>query len=93
MFYIFMIIMLFIMEYYIKRHMEQVRTLREQRPVANGKIVLKKYYNSGAACNFLKNRPECIRHLHLLAMFAVFAAYFMKFPKNMHLRQKQGFRF
>lgn len=93
MFYIFMIIMLFIMEYYIKRHMDEVRTLHEQRPIANGKIVLKKYYNSGAACNFLKNRPKTVRHLHLSAMFAVFAALFYEIPKKHAFAAKAGLSF
>ena len=49
MFFLIVIGMIFFTEYYIKGHMDRVRTLQEQRPLAKGRIILKKYYNYGTA--------------------------------------------
>lgn len=90
MFYFVLIGILFVMEYHVKIHMDAVRTLHEQRPIAHRKIVLKKYYNQGATCNFLKNHPKRIQQLHILAMFAVFAALVYEMPKKGASAAKAG---
>lgn len=80
--YIFMIGIIFTVEYYMKKHMDQVRTLQEQRPMANGKIILKKYYNSGSAGNFFKDHPKCIKFAHISTLFAVIATLLYMMPKK-----------
>lgn len=73
--------------------MDQVRTLQEQRPIANGKIILKKYYNSGAAGNFLKDHPKCIRCAHILTLFAVISTLFYIMPEKNASAAKTGLSF
>lgn len=93
MFCIFVIGMVFLVEYYVKRHMDQVRTLQEQRPVAGGKIILKKYYNTGAAGSFLKNHPKSVLLVHISALFSVFAAVLYFMPKRGAFAAKTGLSF
>lgn len=93
MFYIITVGMIFLLEYYVKRHMDEVRTLQEQRPLAGGKIILKKYYNTGAAGSFLKNRPKCVRSVHSSALLAVFAALLYLLPKKNAFAAKAGLSF
>jgi len=90
MIYIFMIGMIFFAEYYTKRHMDHVRTLQEQRPMAGGKIILKKYYNSGGAGNFLKSHPKCIRSAHISTLLAASAALLYVMPKKNTTAAKTG---
>lgn len=83
MIYICIVGLVFCMEYFVKRHMERVRSLQEQRPLAGGKIVLKKYYNTGAAGNFLDRHPKWVRLIHLSALLVALLAFFC-------IRQKRG---
>lgn len=93
MFCMIMIGMIFLLEYYVKGHMDKVRTLQEQRPLAGGKVILKKYYNTGTAGNFLKNRPEYVRCIHWSALIAVFAALLYVLPKKNVPAAKAGLSF
>lgn len=93
MFCIITIGMVFLLEYCVKEHMDKVRTLQEQRPLAGGRVILKKYYNTGAAGNFLKNRPQCVRSVHIAALTAVFAALLYAMPKKNVSAAKAGLSF
>ena len=73
--YLLLTITIFFLEYYIKQHMDKIRTSKQQRPLASGKIVLKKYHNTGAAGNFLQSHPKWVKNLHLSALLTVFAAF------------------
>lgn len=90
---IIVIAIIFVFEYCMKRHMDQVRTLQEQRPVVDGKIILKKYYNTGAAGNFLDSHPKCVRSIHIAALFSVFIALLYFLPKKNMAAVKTGLSF
>ena len=75
MIYIIMAGLVFLLEYYVKRHMDRARSLQEKRVLAGGKVVLKKYYNTGAAGNFLDSHPKGVRYIHMSALFAAFLAF------------------
>lgn len=93
MFCIIMIGMIFLLEYCVKRHMDRVRTLQEQRSVAGGKMILRKYYNTGAAGNFLENHPKYVRCVHIAALTAVFAALLYAMRKKNAAAAKTGLSF
>ena len=93
MFCMIVIGMIFLLEYCVKKHMERARTLQEQRPLACGKVILKKYYNTGAAGNFLKNHPGCVRTVHISAFIAVLAALLYVMPKKNAAAAKAGLSF
>lgn len=83
---------IFWLEYFIKRHMDKVRTLREERPLAGGRIILKKYYNTGAAGNMLSRYPKAVRFIHKAVLGIVFSA-FLFVPKKDALTVKTGLSF
>ena len=93
MFCIMTIGIIFILEYFIKRHMDKVRTLQEQHSLAGGKIILKKYYNTGVAGNFMKNHPKCVQAIHTSALITVFAALLYAMPKKKISAAKAGLSF
>ncbi len=73
MFFLAVIGLIFGLECGVKKHMDRVRAIDEQRLAANGKIILKKYYNTGAAGNFLSNYPKAMRCIHAAALGGVAA--------------------
>ncbi len=74
MLYIIIIISIFLSECCVKKHMDRVRTLKERRPLAGGRIILKKYYNTGAAGNLLSSRPGIMLCIHGAVLGTVSAA-------------------
>lgn len=84
---------IFLLEYHVKRHMDQVRTLQERRPLANGKMILRKYYNTGTAGNFLDRHPKWVRYIHTTALFMVFAALVSMLPRKDAAIAKTGISF
>lgn len=80
--YLAVIAFIFGLEFYVKKHMDKVRTLDEQRILAGGKVILKKYYNTGAAGNFLSRRPKTMIRLHTAVLGSVAAALASIFQKK-----------
>lgn len=93
MLFIFLTGSIFILEYYIKKYMDRTGTLQEQRPLFNGKIILKKYYNTGAAGNFLSSRPEWMKRIHAGMLAAVSVLLLCTLPKKRHAFAKTGLSF
>ena len=91
--YVILVIFIFTLEYFIKRHMDQVRTLQQQRPLAGGRLVLKKYYNTGAAGNAFKRHPGYVRCIHTAALLFVAAAMVYTLPKKGAGAVKTGLAF
>lgn len=84
---------IFLLEYGVKRHMDQVRTEKEQRPLANGRIILKKYYNTGAAGNFLSDRPNVMRGIHTAVLVFVCVVLLKIYPQKDAFYGKLGLSF
>ena len=84
---------IFFLEYYVKQHMDKSYTHREQRRLAGGKLVLRKYYNTGAAGNFLSSRPGCVCLLHSSVFITVFAFLLYLLPKKGLYLTKTGLSF
>ncbi len=93
MIYIFMTAIIFAVEYFVKKHMDKVRTLQEQRPLVGGKVILKKYYNTAAAGNFLKGHPTWVRYLHGSALAFVFVGLLYLMPDKQAAPAKTGLSF
>lgn len=84
---------IFFMEYGIKQHMDKTYTQNDKRRIAGGKIVLRKYYNTGAAGNFLSSRPGCVRLLHASVLTATGACLLYLLPKKGLYAAKTGLSF
>ena len=84
---------IFVLDFYVKKHMDEVRTLDEQRVLAGGRVILKKYYNTGAAGNFLSRCPKVMLCLHTAVLGGVAAGFFKAFPKKDAGAAKMGLAF
>ncbi len=93
MLFLFLTGIIFIVEYYIKKHMDRVRTLDEQRPLVHGTIILKKYYNTGAAGNFLSAHPDWMKRMHAVMFGAVSCIFILTLQKKRQFLAKTGLSF
>ena len=50
-------------DFFLKKHMEEQRDLKEQTEICGGRIVVRKYHNEGVALNFLEKRPELVKKI------------------------------
>lgn len=48
-------------DFFLKEHMEKQRDLKEETEICRGRVRIKKYYNKGAALNFMEQRPEIVK--------------------------------
>ena len=51
-------------DFWIKRHMDRKYARYVVHPGRRNKILIEKYYNRGAALNFLAKKPRVMRALH-----------------------------
>ena len=93
MFFLIVIGMIFFTEYYIKGHMDRVRTLQEQRPLAKGRIILKKYYNYGTAGSLFRAYPKAVRFVHASALTFVSGVLCYVLPQRKAVSVKTGLSF
>lgn len=70
MIYLGIIAGIFGLDYFIKRYVDKNRELMEETPILKGKVIIRKYYNKGAALNFLAKKPERMRQIQTLLMAA-----------------------
>lgn len=52
---------LFAGDFFFKKQVEEKIEKDQQHEVCGGKIVIQKYYNNGAALNFMEKRPKVLR--------------------------------
>lgn len=59
--YAVIVVALFAGDFFLKKYVDKKITKEDRKEVCNGKIVIRKYYNKGAALNFLENSPKVLR--------------------------------
>lgn len=78
MLYLFIVIAFVIAEHKIKNYMEEHRELGVKQEILGGRIILRKYHNTGAFLNFLEDKKELVKtisgvFLGLLALLFAFS--------------------
>ena len=76
MIYIFIVAGIFFLDYGIKRYIDKRKVLGEEKKILKGHIIVKKYYNEGAALNFLRKKPHLLKAIQtglIAATTGVFA--------------------
>lgn len=81
------------LECFVKRYMDQAYGLTEQKAVAGGKIILKKYYNTGASGNFLSSKPKLVKRIHTILFGGVVVSMLMAAPRKGAGMAKMGLAF
>ena len=67
----------FIFDFFIKRFVDKKYACGETYPKCRNKIIIEKYYNKGAAMNFLAKKPEIMRGLHTVVLLFVGMGYYL----------------
>lgn len=52
---------LFAGDFFLKRQVDKKIEKEERKEICNGKIIVRKYYNKGAALNFMEKSPKVLR--------------------------------
>lgn len=61
MIYVFLAATIFLADFFIKKRIDETRELQEESDVCGGRLILRKYYNKGAALDFLEGNPRLVR--------------------------------
>lgn len=77
MIYLILTAAVFLLDFFFKRHVDRRYARYVRHPRFGGRIILEKYYNDGAALNFLARWPKLMRALHTLAILVVGTVYFI----------------
>lgn len=66
----------FLLDFLVKRRIDRRFECGEPQFKLNGRLIFEKYYNRGAALNFLSHSPNTMRAIHTVIMLAVAAGYY-----------------
>ena len=80
----------FLSDLILKRYMDKKYARKVRHPRLGGRIVLEKYYNEGAALNFMVKKPKLLRIIHtvILVVVGIFSYFLMRL--NGHALEKTG---
>lgn len=68
---------IFLLDFFLKRHIDKTYSKKVQYPRLKGKIILEKYYNNGAALNLLAKKPAVMRVLHTATILVLGIIYYL----------------
>ncbi len=80
----------FLLDLFIKAYMDQKYACKEKHSRLGGKIILEKYYNNGAALNFLQKKPLLLRLIHTVILLVVGIIYYLSLRHTGHPIGKAG---
>lgn len=61
----------------IKRRIDKKYSRKVRHPHLRGAVILEKYYNDGAALNFLAKKPKLMRGIHTIVLAGVGICYYL----------------
>lgn len=77
MIYLIIIASIFLLDFFLKCHIDKTYSRKVQYPRLRGKIILEKYYNNGAALNLLAKKPAVMRAIHTAIILVVGVIYYL----------------
>lgn len=75
-------VLVFLLDVVIKHYIDEKKELGTEEYIWGGKLILRKYYNKGAALNFLAKRPKVMRGIHTAILAAVTGVYALLLRKE-----------
>jgi signal peptidase II len=66
----------FLIDAVIKAYIDRKYARFVRHPKCGGRVIIEKYYNDGAAGNFLADKPKVMRAIHTVLMMFVAAVYY-----------------
>lgn len=58
-------------DFFLKKYVDTHITETEEREIFNGNVVVKKYYNKGAALNFMEKSPKALKAFNIGIMLVL----------------------
>lgn len=68
---------IFLLDFFLKRHMDKSYARKVQHPCLKGKVIVEKYYNNGAALNLLARKPMVMHAIHTAILLVIGIAYYL----------------
>ena len=93
MLYIIVAIGIFLLDFFVKRYVDKTYKLGKQKKGFRNWIVLEKYYNKGAAGNFLETKPGLLKKIQTFLMAVVGIWFYSSMKKQDSFFQKTGIAF
>ncbi len=93
MIYILIAVGIFTLDFYIKRRIDKERKLGEESGICKNRIILRKYYNSGAMLDFLGKWPRLVKILCGLVMIVLCGFFALLLRKKGNRGLKLGLAF
>lgn len=84
---------IFLLDFFIKRYIDKTYELGKKKAGFRNWFFIEKYYNKGAAFNFLENRPKLLKKIQTLLMVAVGIWLFVSIRRQEGIVQKAGIAF
>lgn len=75
MIYIPVIIILFIVDYFCKKYVEEHLEEKKKYPVLKGKIIFSKYHNKGATLNFMEKYTKAVTVVSAIVIMIIGAVF------------------
>lgn len=66
----------FLLDFFVKRYIEQKYARKVVHSRCRNKVLIEKYYNNGAALNLLAKKPKVMRGIHTMLMVIVGILYY-----------------
>ena len=93
MFYIFIVLVIVIGEFFIKDYMEKNKKLGESQEILGGKIILRKHHNEGAFLNFMQEKKELLKTVSIVLLGLVSLLFIILLPRKGNKLFKLGLAF
>ena len=82
MIYLGIITGIFLLDFFIKRHVDEKYDRKVKHPKLGGLAYIEKYYNDGAMLNLLENRPGILKVIQTAFMVAVCVWLYISLRRN-----------
>lgn len=93
MIYLTITVGIFLLDFFLKRHIDKKYARKVKHPRLNGKVILEKYYNNGAAFNLLAQKPALMRALHTAILLVIGVVYYLALRVSGRPLTKTGLAF
>lgn len=85
MIYIIIVVAIFIIDFKIKKRIEEKEKIGDSREILGGKILIRKFHNKGAMLSFLETRQKLVKSASLILTLGLSVFYIaLLFKKGYH---------
>ena len=93
MIYIAIIAGIFTLDFFTKKHIDKNFQINKRHDLVRNIIYIQKYYNKGAALNFLEKHPKFLKWLQTLLMAVVSIYFYFSMKRSGNTLEKLGTAF